>query len=262
MMVNVLVLMYHAVPTSRDRCAAADPLYAVERLRFINQLALMRHKGLKPRSVRDLLSAPAGLHEGPQVAITFDDGHESNFAAFGEIMRLGGSADFFINPSSVGTPGHLSWAQLREMDRHGASIQSHGMHHLGLDELPAPQVDTELVDSRKHIEDELGRPVVLFAPPYGRMAPGLSVRARELGYQALCTSRVALWRDGHATEIPRFAVRAGTSNASIAAWLERSPWILGAARARYLAVGAGKQMLGQAAFSRLRRAWVEERPRT
>lgn len=260
-MVNVLVLMYHAVPTSRDRCTAADPLYAVERLRFINQLALMRHKGLKPRSVRDLLNAPPAELDQPQVAITFDDGHESNFAAFGEILRMGGSADFFINPSSVGTQGHLSWAQLREMDRQGASIQSHGMHHLSLDELPAAQVDAELADSRKHIEDELGRPVVLFAPPYGRMAPGLGLRARELGYRALCTSRVALWRDGHATDIPRFAVRAGTSNASMAAWLERSPWMLGVARARYLAVGAGKRMLGRTAFSKLRRAWVDERQR-
>jgi peptidoglycan/xylan/chitin deacetylase (PgdA/CDA1 family) len=262
MMVNVLVLMYHAVPTSRDRCAGADPVYAVERLRFIDQLALIKQRGLKPRSVRDLLTAPPAPPDLPQVAVTFDDGHESNFAAFGEILRLGGSADFFINPSSVGTQGHLSWAQLREMDRQGASIQSHGMHHLSLDELSTARVEAELADSRKRIEDELGRSVVLFAPPFGRMTPDLALRARELGYQALCTSRVALWRDGHAIDIPRFAVRASTSNASIAAWMERSPWRLGAARARYLAVGAGKRLLGRSAFSKLRRTWLEERQST
>jgi peptidoglycan/xylan/chitin deacetylase (PgdA/CDA1 family) len=195
------------------------------------------------------------------VAITFDDGHESNFAAFAEIVRVGGSADFFINPSTVGTPGHLSWAQLREMDRQGASIQSHGMHHCYLDQLPPAQVDSELVDSRRRIEDELGRSAELFAPPFGRMAPGLANRARDLGYRALCTSQVALWRDGRAAEIPRFAVRSGTSNASMAAWLKRSPWRLGAARARYWAVGAGKRLMGQSTFARLRRAWIEDRQR-
>jgi peptidoglycan/xylan/chitin deacetylase (PgdA/CDA1 family) len=256
-MSDVLVLMYHAVPTSRDRCMAADPLYAVERLRFVRHLGLIRARGLQPRSVRDLLEDPAAWQSARQVAVTFDDGHESNFAAFAEIARDGGSADFFVNPSSVGTPGHLSWAQLREMDRHGASIQSHGMHHLGLDDLPSAQVDSELADSRQRLEDELGREVALFAPPYGRMPPALVQRARSLGYRALCSSKVALWREGQPAEIPRFAVRASTSDAQIAAWLERSPFWLAAAQARYWTVSQGKRLIGRSTFAKLRRAWVD-----
>jgi peptidoglycan/xylan/chitin deacetylase (PgdA/CDA1 family) len=145
------------------------------------------------------------------------------------------------------------------MDRHGASIQSHGMHHLGLDELPSPRVDSELADSRQRLEDELGREVELFAPPYGRMPPALVQRAQSLGYRALCSSKVALWREDQSAEIPRFAVRASTSDAQIAAWLERSPWRLAAAQGRYWTVTNGKRLIGKRSFARLRQAWVDRK---
>ncbi len=256
MSVNALVLMYHAVPAGRSGCAAADPHYSVDRSRFNNQLALMSSMGLKPTSVREALKRTEGAENSPGVALTFDDGHETNFAAFEDIVRAGGTADFFVNPGTVGTAGYLSWSQLREMDQLGASIQSHGMHHIGLDDLTPQGVDESLQASRKRIEDELGRSVELFAPPYGRTVPGLADRARQLGYRALCSSRVGYWRDVLAPEIPRFAVRATTSDAHLAAWLQHSPWVLRAARARALAVGAGKQVLGRSAFMKLRRGWL------
>jgi peptidoglycan/xylan/chitin deacetylase (PgdA/CDA1 family) len=255
MSVDALVLMYHAVPTGRSSCAAADPHYSVDRSRFVDQLGLMSRMGLKPTSVREILKRPAGSHSAPGVALTFDDGHETNFAAFEDIVRMGGTADFFVNPGTVGTAGYLSWSQLREMDRLGASIQSHGMHHVGLDDLTAQGLEESLQGSRECIEDELGRAVELFAPPFGRTVPALTDRARHAGYQALCSSRVGYWRDVQSFEIPRFAVRATTSNASLAAWLQHSPWVLRAAQARAVAVGAGKQVLGRSAFMKLRRGW-------
>lgn len=251
---DTLVLMYHAVPASGQADGASDPHYSVSLREFIGHLELMTALGLSPRSVREVLDARLPQGRGCPVAITFDDGHESNFAAYAEIARRGGSADLFVNPSTIGMRGFLSWAQLRELARHGASIQSHGHRHVSLDELSSREVELELAESRRCIEDELGAPAVLFAPPNGRMRPDLPRRARLLGYRAVCSSRVGLWRDVQVAEIPRLAVHAQTTPQRLRAWLTRSPWAMARLHARALALGAGKRVLGAGVYRALREA--------
>lgn len=257
---DTLVLMYHAVPGNARHAVGADPHYSVERSHFVQQLRLMQSLGLTPRSVRDLLNDPALRQTGRPVAITFDDGHDSNFGAFAEIARLGGSADLFINPSTIGTRGFLSWAQLRELAAQGASIQSHGQRHVFLDELPPDDVRQELAMSRRRILDELGTPATLFAPPNGRMPAGLFGTARSLGYRALCTSRVGLWSADDDTHVPRFAVLASTSEARFKAWLTRSPLVLAQARARAGVLDGAKRLLGNGPYLALRRRLLSPEP--
>ena len=262
MSTDTLVLMYHAVPGSARSAQAADAHYSVARHRFVQQLAMMHELGLKPRSVRDLLNDPAGRRVARPLALTFDDGHESNFAAYAEIARLGGSADLFVNPSTVGMRGFLSWAQLRELAAQGASIQSHGQRHVFLDELPPEAVSEELALSRQRIADEIDVPATVFAPPNGRMPPGLIQLARELGYLAVCSSRVGLWRAGQDAEIPRFAVLATTSDAQLRGWLLRTPWVMARSRARALLLDGAKKVLGRRAYVALRTRALSSESRT
>ena len=90
-----------------------------------------------------------------QMGLTFDDGHVSNLKAVDALAQRDFTAEFFVNPATVGTQGHLGWAELREMAAAGMSIQSHGFHHRYLDMLSPQDVMTELVDSRREIEDRL-----------------------------------------------------------------------------------------------------------
>ncbi|MCE2659310.1 MAG: polysaccharide deacetylase family protein [Rubrivivax sp.] len=250
---DTLVLMYHAIPGGSGPGIHADGHYSVTLSTFRRHLDMMVTLGLKPRSVKDLLDAGASVAAEPVVALTFDDGHESNFAAYAEIVRRGGSADLFVNPGTVGTKGYLSWAQLRELARYGASIQSHSLHHVFLDSMPAAEVQHQISESRWIIEDQLGIPPCLFAPPNGRMPAGMARLAFELGYRAVCSSRVGVWRRAHTLEIPRFAVLAGTSDAQLAGWLRRSPWHLGLSLARGRVLTAGKRWLGEGRYQAVRR---------
>lgn len=245
--------MYHAVPSSGTAAAFVDSHYSVGLQTFRQQLDTLVQMGLKPSSVRDLLDLNGVQASAPAVALTFDDGHESNFAAFAEIARRGGTADLFVNPSSVGTRGHLSWAQLRELARYGASIQSHSLHHVFLDSMPADEVQHEISESRMVIEDQLGTAPCLFAPPNGRMPPGMARLAFELGYRAVCSSRVGLWRQPQGLEIPRIAMLATTGEAQFMGWIKRSPWHLGLTVARGQALAAGKRWLGEGRYQSLRR---------
>ena len=248
----ITVLMYHAVADAQGS-EGADPHYAVTRAQFRRHLELVAAAGARAASVESLIAQPE-LH-GTHVGFTFDDGHASNADAAADLLAHGGSGDFFVNPSTVGTPHHLSWTALREMADVGMSIQSHGQHHRYLDELSPAEVEAELADSKREIEDRLGRPVTLFAPPGGRVAPGLGDVARRLGYQAVCSSRVSLWhRDAGRWDVPRLAVLTTTSDVQLRRWVEQRGWELAVRRVRYQVLTAAKRALGNGRYERLRSA--------
>jgi len=248
---TVTVLMYHALGNECGACAGAEAHYTVTWRQFDSHLALTAQAGLRVSSVAQLLAAPADC--APSVAFTFDDGHGSNGPAAERIARVGGSADFFINPSRVGKPHNLGWSDLRSMADAGMSIQSHGQDHCYLNELSPAEVMAQLVDSKKAIEDQLGRPVTLFAPPGGRVTPNLRVVAARAGYAAVCSSRVGLWhtREGP-WDVPRLAVLQSTSDTQLARWLGHDWWEITNRRARYLILTSARRLLGNHRYGRLR----------
>ncbi|MFM2067515.1 MAG: hypothetical protein RLZZ584_2424 [Pseudomonadota bacterium] len=252
----ITVLMYHAIPDDGPVQPGADPHYSVGLRDFERQLGLMRTLGLRPSSVAELLVTPVSGRAA--VAITFDDGHVTNHAAAASLHAAGGSADFFINPSTVGTPGFLSWAQLREMAGWGMSIQSHGMHHHFLNDLGPAEVRAELADSKSEIEARLGRAVTLYAPAGGRVVPGLHSLALGLGYERICSSRVDLWDEAaelagdDSDDIPRLAMLAGTQDAQLQRWLRQSRLEMTWQTGRHALLRSAKQALGNRAYVLLR----------
>lgn len=249
------VLMYHAIVDDGEDPQGAELHYAVSRATFRRHIELVRDAGLRASSVRRMLD------EAPSrgaVAFTFDDGHASNAWAARALHDAGGSADFFVNSAHVGQAGFLDWAALRDMAAAGMSIQSHGHRHRYLDELDAAGVEEELQRSKQIIEDHLGRAVTLFAPPGGRVSPGLEQTAQRLGYEAVCSSRVGVW-NGQALEVPRFAILRGTSLQRVQGWATRRPREVLASRLRYHVLRAGKGLLGNGAYDKLRLALLPKK---
>jgi len=246
----ITVLMYHAIPPADALSVPeADPHYSVAMPVFEQQLALMQSMGLRPSSVADVMRDPAR----PAAGVTFDDGHVTNLAAAAALHALGGSADFFVNPSTVGTPGYLSWQQLGQMAEWGMSIQSHGMHHRFLDDLSPQDVEAELADSKRAIETQLGSRVTIYAPAGGRLAPGTADLAQRLGYVRLCSSRVGLWNEARpAVEVPRMAMLATTPMPQLTRWLRQSPVEMGRQQLRYHALRQAKRALGNGLYVQLR----------
>lgn len=251
---HVVVLMYHAVADQPD--AGADAHYSVSRTAYGEQLKRLADRGMRALHVAAVAALPAVPQAGQgggAVALTFDDGHASNAFAAEQLARHGWSADFFVNPSSVGQPHFLSWADLREMAAMGMSIQSHGQHHRFLDELTPHEVEAELADSKRAIEDQLGQQVAVFAPPGGRQSPNLADVAKRLGYRMVCTSRVGAWRlAGDAFDIPRLAVLASTSPQRFVSWIEQRRSEMLKQQLRYEVLASAKRLLGNGAYQRLR----------
>jgi peptidoglycan/xylan/chitin deacetylase (PgdA/CDA1 family) len=76
------------------------------------------------------------------------------------------------------------------------TIGSHTSTHARLTELPATQVSRELSDSKRQLEDLLGKPVRYFAYPYGLFNPAVRDAAERSGYRAACSTRSGFNREG------------------------------------------------------------------
>jgi peptidoglycan/xylan/chitin deacetylase (PgdA/CDA1 family) len=244
--------MYHAVSEGAPGDAgddAQDPHYTVAKDTFARHLRMAAANG-GARSARDWLV------QGRDAALllTFDDGHLSNYTLAYPLLREHGcDADFFVNPERVGKSGYASWPQLREMAEGGMSIQSHSFSHRYLTSLSPDALREELSRSKSEIEQHVGQPVTLLAPPGGRMPRGLGDLARTLGYRWVLSSRPGTVRRGASdTVLPRMAVTANLDEPTLVAWLDSDSRAMLRARVRYAVLAGLKHALGDSRYERMR----------
>lgn len=245
----VVALMYHALHTGSTP-DGQDPHYTLGTEDFELQMREVAASGGGS-------SADALLQGSSQarILVTFDDGHASNHAlALPILSRHGITADFFINPATVGTAGFLDWNQLRQMADAGMSIQSHGYDHVYLTQLDDVRLRQTLRAAREEIEQQVGAPVTLLAPPGGRMPKNLLAIARECGYTHVLSSEpgVLATAEGASRPFPRMAMTAATRHVTFQRWIRRDHVAIGHERLRYRGLALAKHMLGDTGYERLR----------
>jgi peptidoglycan/xylan/chitin deacetylase (PgdA/CDA1 family) len=124
-----------------------------------------------------------------RVAITFDDGYESDYSrALPLLAQYDLTATFFIVPTWIGKPDYLSWKQVRALSEAGMVIGSHTLTHPWLPELSQEMLCEELLGSRLEIEDRIGSSVKSLSLPGGYYTRPVLSAARKAGYLVVCTS--------------------------------------------------------------------------
>jgi len=64
----------------------------------------------------------------------------------------------------------LNWSQVREMSEQGISFGAHTVSHPVLATVPLDEAKREISESKKKIEERIGKPVSSFAYPFGKKA--------------------------------------------------------------------------------------------
>jgi len=240
--------MYHAVAS--DALDVHDAQYTLTQRAFERQLLLIGAEAGGACSAREWLQG--NRHES--VMLTFDDGKASDHeVVLPLLLKHGMTADFFVNPATVGRPGFVSWQALAEMSAAGMSIQSHGYDHVYLTHLDPVALRHNLYSSRLEIEDRLGTPVTLLAPPGGRMPPRLADSARQLGYtHVLCSKPGRVTASQGNTPVPRFAITSSLGDLVFRRWIAGDFRAITTARLRYGLLAIAKRTMGDERYERLR----------
>jgi peptidoglycan/xylan/chitin deacetylase (PgdA/CDA1 family) len=210
---GVPVLLYHGIfGPGTGPIPTGERKFWIAKVQFIDQMWRIRSGGYRVRPLRDLWQPSGFAAQAPQVAITFDDGHATDYTvAFPILCEFGLRADFFINTATVGSPGYLTWDQIVEMHRGGMLFQSHSHHHVDLSLMPLPGLQWQLGFSKQLIEDRLGAAVEFLSVPYGLVNKRVFAASRKEGYRAVCTSRNWPTQLGQ-TQIGRVSIHSHTDS--------------------------------------------------
>lgn len=199
------VLMYHKVndlPSNRMSMPVGL---------FDEQMAQLRELGYVAVGLDAVIAHYVDREPLPQgaVLITFDDGYRDNLVNAAPVLQKHGyPAVQFVPLAYVGNSiplpheRHLSasgvhnptvdWDEIRELERYGVRIESHGISHKPLAELEIDEAAREIAISKLKLEERLGRPVRAFSYVKGSEADYKPVQhpmlVRQAGYDLAFTA--------------------------------------------------------------------------
>lgn len=221
--------MYHSI--SDDPESVLSPYYrtVTPPRMFAEQMALLRAGGYRVVTLSEglaMLTGQAPRTEGPAhcakghphpsaanlIVLTFDDGFRDFFInAFPILQRHGFSATVYLPTAYIGdnrsvisnVEGRtfnarecLTWSEVAELHQAGIEFGSHTVHHPRLVDLEWPEIESELRDSKREIEEHLGVAACAFAYPYAfpQAEKRFAKHFRELlagsGYQSCVTTAI------------------------------------------------------------------------
>ena len=179
-----VALMYHHIGTTNPQDGQFS--FTITPQMFEKQLLFLKQNGYEIASEHDILHARQSghTHLSKPVLLTFDDGYADNYTAlFPLLQKYQAHALIFLITQQVGTPGYLTWQQIKEMKDSGlVAFGSHTCSHRRLRSLTDKEITQEITQSKQILEEKLGAPVVSFCYPFG--AGGFDKRVRPLVFKA------------------------------------------------------------------------------
>ncbi len=188
---EIRILNYHRISEEGYEKSATG----VSPSNFEAQMHFLSTNGYRAISLFDLLQY---LNKGlklPEkaVSITFDDGYMDNYShAFPILKKYNFTASIFLITSSIGKTYEdekmLTWDQIKEMNEYGIDFGSHGITHPRLTKLPINEAVKEVRESKRFLEESLGKEILLFCYPHGDFNADMKTIVKESGYTCACST--------------------------------------------------------------------------
>jgi peptidoglycan/xylan/chitin deacetylase (PgdA/CDA1 family) len=188
---RVPILMYHRVDVVTPSTPEITRRLTVDPAVFAHQMRWLRRHGyhtIAQRQLFDALMCGRALPRKP-ILITFDDGYRDILTKASPVLaRLGMRATAYVISGRISKPTFLRWRQLPRLEACGIEIGSHTVSHRALTTLSDSQARTELVRSRRVLEQRLGHRVPWLAYPIGDYDARIEGLARRAGYVLAVTT--------------------------------------------------------------------------
>ncbi len=175
------VLMYHSIggPT------LGSSAFTISENVFREQVAFMCESGFR---VVDFMEALPSINK-MDISLTFDDGYRDNLRIVAPILaKLGIPFTVFVS-TQMNAEGFLARDEICELSRlPGVRIGSNGVSHCRLTAVGNPKLKFELRESKRYLEDTIGRTVDSISFPHGAVDTEVLEETRRTGYLRAGTS--------------------------------------------------------------------------
>jgi len=196
---GVRILMYHLITRSPKPEEKAQVTISLDGFR--EQLTLIKNAGLQVITLRQALGIlEKAPRSGRYLALTFDDFFRDTVEYAAPLLEeFGFPACFFIVTDYLDSNKPMPWLEnpelyplagtrkmAKELSERGFEIGSHTCTHPRLNRLGREEVRRELSDSRKILEDLIGKKMEFFAYPFGDDSttdPEIQKLIAESGYK-------------------------------------------------------------------------------
>jgi len=184
---QVPVLMYHHIDAnSATSRLSVSPESFARQLRFLSE----HQYRVMPLSEYAELLRSGRKHPKRTVVMTFDDGYADNYtAAFPLLKKYEFPGTVFVVVDWIGSPGMLTWPQMREMVAGGLiDIGSHSLTHCDLAQAQPEELRRQLVESKQILETGLQDSVDFLCYPCGFFTQAVLETVKAAGYKGACAT--------------------------------------------------------------------------
>jgi len=164
------------------------------------------------------------LKDKKYIILTFDDGYKDNYdLAFPILKEFGFKATIFLMGSStynewdVKASGEkefplMSVDMIKEMQDYGIEFGAHTFNHPKINTLSNDEIEHQIIDVKKPLEEKIGREIITFAYPYGILNDYAKEMAKKAGYTfALATDSGSVCLSDDLYQIRRIAIFPNTN---------------------------------------------------
>lgn len=194
-----LIITYHNIDIPKPNIKL--PGLYVTPTSFKLQMFLLKKLNADVLSINKLLNPPT-KHNKKCIAITFDDAYNDFYDnAFYLMEKYNYRPHLFVVSDLVGSYNKwdydrlnvkktlLDWGKIKELSDNGVIIDSHTMTHPSLTNITLDKAKAEITDSKKKIEDFIGRTVDGFCYPYGDYNENVKGIVMDAGYKYAVTTK-------------------------------------------------------------------------
>ena len=158
------------------------------------------------------------------IILTFDDGYKDNYdLVFPILKEFNFKATIFLMGSStynewdVKAGGEkefplMSVDMIKEMQDYGIEFGAHTFNHPKINTLSNDEIEHQIIDVKKPLEEKIGREIITFAYPYGILNDYAKEMAKKAGYTfALATDSGSVCLSDDLYQIRRIAIFPNTN---------------------------------------------------
>ena len=222
---EIPVIMYHRV-INKSENEGIYGTYIYEDI-FRKHLQYLKDKNYTVITFKDLdkIGWRNRFEKGKKyIILTFDDGYKDNYdLAFPILKEFDFKATIFLmgrstyNEWDVKAGGEIEFPlmsveMIKEMQDYGIEFGAHTFNHPKINTLSNEEIEHQIVDVKKPLEEKIGKEIITFAYPYGILNDYAKEMAKKAGYTfALATDSGSVCLSDDLYQIRRIAIFPNTN---------------------------------------------------